>query len=327
MKNWIKIWNQSRLINPTFTFSNPMKKATGLNLGILCIFLGVFLGSFLGGCDPQPPPSSSDPSMRPIDDLYVLPQRPEQEEDAGLFGDMGIEEEGPILNSILPNRSPLEGGLTLRIIGARFQYPMLVDIGGQPCDELVIENANRMLCTLPARMEPETVSVSIAWETGGAQRVLEDALEYYQALELSSVSPQQGPTQGNTEVILTGKGFVDPTEVRFGQELVLVSQVISDTEIRVLSPPGPSSLVDVSVRNPNGSATLEDQFRWLAPLNLNQVEPAWGWLEGGQEVRLYGYGLLEESVVQFGFSYGRGKISGSRISCKASKQACGEKTR
>jgi hypothetical protein len=252
------------------------------------------------GCDPNPPSSTDRPEgEREEQDLYVFADRSDQnqdnQEDEGI-----IEEEGPVLNSILPNRTPLEGGSGLRIIGSGFRDSMWVDIGGQSCDRLVVENANRMICTLPARMSPESVDVSIRWEDEGRISTLEDILEYYQALELQSVSPQEGPTQGNTEVRLTGKGFVDTTEVRFGQELVLVSQVISETEMIVLTPPGPPSLVDVSVRNLNGNSTLSDQFRWTSPLNLNTIDPQWGWIDGGESIRLYGYGLLENSRVNFG---------------------------
>ena len=216
---------------------------------------------------------------------------------AGAGAEVG---EGPTLNSILPTRAPRAGGARVRIIGAGLREPLEVLIGGQPCVTLTVESESRAICEVPAWPVAEAVDVSARWLDGGGARTLPSALTYYDEVALTALSPSEGPASGNTEVRLTGAGFEDPTDVRFGSLPALSVQVVSPTELVALTPPGPPGLADVTARNANGAATLRGAFRWRSPMGVDRVDPAWAWSEGGEEVRLYGYGLLADTAVSVG---------------------------
>jgi len=211
--------------------------------------------------------------------------------------DMWVSEEGPTLNSILPTRVSRAGGSEIRVIGGDFREPMEVLIGGEPCEELRVESASRMICRVPAWPSAALVDVSVAWLGESSPRLLPEALTYYDELVLSALSPAEGPTQGNTEVTLTGEGFEEPTDVRFGGLPALDVEIVDSQTIIALSPPSEARLAEVTVQNANGSSRLDQAFRWRGPLGVERISPSWGWASGGERVDLLGYGLLEGSSV------------------------------
>jgi hypothetical protein len=84
---------------------------------------------------------------------------------------------------------------------------------------------------------------------------------------ISAIVPDWGPLAGGTEVTITGSGFSaggTPT-VTFGDNDGTDVNVVSDTELTVVTPNGPHAQVDVTVSNDNGS-TGGLMFRYLAAL-------------------------------------------------------------
>lgn len=79
---------------------------------------------------------------------------------------------------------------------------------------------------------------------------------------VSSVSPNSGPTSGGTNVVISGTGFTDATEVRFAGTFVPFT-VVNDQEITATSPPG-SGIADVIVGTSAGDsmATPQDWFTY-----------------------------------------------------------------
>lgn len=265
-----------------------------MTLRILLIMISTLITLF--ACDLEPR-SIDDRDVRfitPSNEAGVMVRPPNQDM---LVEDMWFTEEGPTLNSILPTRAPREGGVQIRIIGADFRDPMEVLIGGTPCLALSIESVSRMSCTVPAWPSVESVDVSIAWLDESSPRVLPEALTYYDEIRLTSLSPTEGPTQGNTEVTLTGEGFEEPTDVRFGGLPALSVELIDAQTIRATTPASTARLADVTVQNANGSSTLERAFRWKGPMGVDRIAPTWVWSTGGERVDLLGYGLIEDSRI------------------------------
>ena len=75
------------------------------------------------------------------------------------------------------------------------------------------------------------------------------------------LSPAAGPRDGGTHVHIVGSGFTLSTQVTFGDTPVRF-QVISDSTITVISPPGRGS-EPVRVANPDGrsASTLRFSYR------------------------------------------------------------------
>ena len=113
-----------------------------LKLKVLCALLGSIALHLLSGCDP------TQPSMENLGDATVISPPPQPQWDVGVTSDQEVELPGPFLNSILPTRAPISGGVTVRVIGADFRQPMYIRVGGLPCVTLTIETEARMTCVI-----------------------------------------------------------------------------------------------------------------------------------------------------------------------------------
>lgn len=72
---------------------------------------------------------------------------------------------------------------------------------------------------------------------------------------VSSVSPNQGPVTGGTQVTITGQGLGDATAVHFGSSSATSVVVVSATEIQAVAPAHLPGAVDVVVVTPQGLST------------------------------------------------------------------------
>jgi hypothetical protein len=128
---------------------------------------------------------------------------------------------------------------------------------------------------------------------------------------LSQISPDRGAAAGGTPVTLSGSGFLsgllsDPAEaatvtsVTFAGNPVLGVSVLTDGTIQVTSPPGLAGAADVTVTNPNGSATCSGCFTYQSTLEVTQVTPGRGPTSGGTSVVVTGIGFDAQTTVLFG---------------------------
>lgn len=79
---------------------------------------------------------------------------------------------------------------------------------------------------------------------------------------LLAIEPAEGPSEGGSLVVITGRDFGDDVIVRFGGERATDVQRVDAETLNVVTPPG-VGVVSVSVENPNRMvATLEDAFTY-----------------------------------------------------------------
>ncbi len=83
---------------------------------------------------------------------------------------------------------------------------------------------------------------------------------------VASVSPASGSTDGWTSVTLTGNHFTGATGVTFGGVAGAGLVVVSDTKITVRTPARAVGSVDVAVKTPLGSSTVQT-FTFVAPIS------------------------------------------------------------
>ena len=88
---------------------------------------------------------------------------------------------------------------------------------------------------------------------------------------VTAVEPSSGSSDGGTEVIITGTGFIGVTTLIFGSNPALSFAVNSETMITATAPAGSLETVDVVVTTPGGgSATSDaDRFTWLPNVLMN----------------------------------------------------------
>ncbi len=205
------------------------------------------------------------------------------------------------LNSIFPNRSTVDGGISVRLVGSEFVAGVQVMIGSEPCRAPEVLSPNHIRCIVPPVAESGRRDVSVVWPQDGVRETLEDAFSYFIPLEADRLQPATSPATGGILLTLTGRGLTEGTEVFFGAQRVRVESVDESGESALVRcPEGEPGTVDVTVRNLNGSAVIPNGFSWYEDLMLESIEPPWGPLAGGDIVRLVGIGLSANSRVYFG---------------------------
>jgi IPT/TIG domain len=113
---------------------------------------------------------------------------------------------------------------------------------------------------------------------------------------VSDITPNGGPGSGGTPVDVTGCGFAGATAVAFGASVATNINVVSDTELSVVSPAGVGT-VDVTVTGPAGTsgANPADRFTYLGVTGVN---PAGG--APGSPVTVTGSGFTAAQAIHFG---------------------------
>ncbi|MEM9281313.1 MAG: IPT/TIG domain-containing protein [Verrucomicrobiota bacterium] len=85
-----------------------------------------------------------------------------------------------------------------------------------------------------------------------------------------SVSPSQGPIDGNTLVTIRGANLADVVEVRFGGVPATSLEIITEGEIRLTTPPATAfGTVSVAVETGDETQTDPNGFNYAAPMGWN----------------------------------------------------------
>lgn len=124
-------------------------------------------------------------------------------------------------------------------------------------------------------------------------------------LEVASVDPAEGLTEGGQELTILGVGFEEGLQVRVGGELASEVTVEDSQTLRVITPPGQAGRVDLIVHQGERSARAKSGFSYYVegPPRLLAISPEYGSRAGARVVRLHGTGLrsgLGGSTVRFG---------------------------
>jgi hypothetical protein len=117
---------------------------------------------------------------------------------------------------------------------------------------------------------------------------------------VESVTPNSGPTQGGTEVTITGTKFTGATAVHFGAASAASFTVNNDGSITAMTPAGVGTVdVTVTQQNVTSQAAPADHFTYLPPA-VESVAPNAGPLAGGTEVTVTGLRFTGATAVHFG---------------------------
>jgi hypothetical protein len=119
---------------------------------------------------------------------------------------------------------------------------------------------------------------------------------------LDHIPDCRGPLTGGTEVTLTGTALGGTTAVAFGAHPAATFDVLSDTEVRAVSPPGSAGEARITVSTPGGTAHAEAGcFMYLAPPVITSISPAEGPSGGGVNITITGTNLTSAgTTVWFG---------------------------
>ena len=127
-------------------------------------------------------------------------------------------------------------------------------------------SATEMRVVAPAGADGTTVDITIVG-LGGTSAACAAGRYAYGPPLVSTVTPSIGPYSGSTAVTILGRGFTGlsgPSAVRFGSTNAVSYQVVSDTKITAVAPPGVAGEnVPVTVTNPAGTSPDTAYFLYM----------------------------------------------------------------
>jgi hypothetical protein len=170
--------------------------------------------------------------------------------------------------AVTPANGPEAGGTVVTIIGSGFTGADGVNFGDTPGTGFEVISDNEIRVTSPAGVGGVAISVVGANVNPNIPSPIGfnyDSNETPNELpNVISISPIIGSTAGGTEVLFTGSGFTDVEEVFFGANNAASFTVVSDTEIRAITPAGAEGVVDVRLSEGGVGTLLAKAFTYVA---------------------------------------------------------------
>ncbi len=200
------------------------------------------------------------------------------------------------VTAVSPAEGPTDGGTPVTITGTGFTGATAVEFGTTPATSVDVVSATQITAVSPEGTG--TVNVTVTGPGGTTTTSPADEFTY---MQVTGISPAGGPFTGGTPVTITGTGFTGATAVDFGTAAATNLDVVSATEITVVSPPG-TGTVDVTVTGPGGTTTIvpADEFSYLAAPAVAGISPAEGPTDGGTSVTITGTSFTDATKVDFG---------------------------
>jgi hypothetical protein len=117
---------------------------------------------------------------------------------------------------------------------------------------------------------------------------------------VTSIGTGSGIDIGGTSVNIFGTGFTNATEVDFDTTSTSFT-VVSDTQIKAISPAHADGTVDITVTTPDGTSavTPDDQFTFLREQTIRTISPTSGPVGGGGTMTITGAGFTGTFFVVF----------------------------
>jgi hypothetical protein len=177
--------------------------------------------------------------------------------------------ERPSLESIDPQRGGIAGGTDVVINGSGFLPGARVLLDGLPLepDGGVVVDGQTITGRVPPH-RPGPVTLTLASAIGESKLPL--AFLYADPPTIAAIDPEEGDAAGGTPVRIIGEGFDGSTQVLFGDTLAQArplgaAQMISDSEIRGIAPPGSGRTSVWVFDSETGWDQLVDGFGWSGP--------------------------------------------------------------
>ncbi|WP_323986536.1 IPT/TIG domain-containing protein [Microbacterium plantarum] len=201
------------------------------------------------------------------------------------------------IDDVTPGSGPEAGGNTVVITGDCFTGATGVTFGGIPATSFTVDGPTQITAVVPAGTAGAVDVVVVGTGDCGTAEI-PDGYEYVAPPVVTDLEPASGPETGGTVVTIDGEGFTGTTGVSFGETAGTDLEVVSDTEIRVTTPPGAPGTVPVVISHPGGDVVAGD-FEYLDVPAVTSIDPATGPEDGGTVVTIIGEGLLGATAVTF----------------------------
>lgn len=168
-----------------------------------------------------------------------------------------------VVTGFSPKVGPLSGGNEALIDGQGFTRDVQVLFGARASPVITLASATQLKVTVPRGATADLVDLRVYNKNGASTQ--RRSYRYVGAPRVAAVTPLTGPLTGGTTVTLTGSGFTDATEVKFGGVAGTELLVRSDRELTVVAPPATAAgAVSVTITTPHGHQSVRDGFTYFA---------------------------------------------------------------
>ncbi|TPW09810.1 MAG: FG-GAP repeat protein, partial [Acidimicrobiaceae bacterium] len=185
----------------------------------------------------------------------------------------------PTISSIVPNNGPVAGGQVIVITSPGVSGTVTVQLGSVtvPTQNVTV-GAGTITVLTPPGAASGPVDVTVDTSVQGTT-VVPNGYTYNPGATITAVTPNNGPVDAATPIVITGTGFLSPSTVTIGGLAAGVTTVVSPTQITATAQPftlvGAQDVVVTS--NLAGVATLPDGFTYTPVFaNSTQATPAGG---------------------------------------------------
>ncbi|WNY25816.1 choice-of-anchor D domain-containing protein [Methanolapillus millepedarum] len=171
----------------------------------------------------------------------------------------------PYITGITPSSGNKLQETAVTITGGNFETPVSVMFGSEPATNVQLVNSTSITCVTPLSNEDSALVKVTCNGKESNEFVFTYSNPEVHLPTITSVSPSSGPVTGGTLVTITGTNLGD-VSVMFNNTPVsgTIMQNGDFMEIHVVTPAHSAGFVDVSVTNPDGTATLTDGFEYEA---------------------------------------------------------------
>ncbi|HTY96122.1 MAG TPA: IPT/TIG domain-containing protein, partial [Solirubrobacteraceae bacterium] len=150
---------------------------------------------------------------------------------------------GPIVNKVTPKKASPAGGNTVKINGDFFEEVTAVDFGFAEAEIVKVEagNVNKegFIEVIAPPGAAGTVDITVFTAHNGSSEITSKDHYQYGKSFITSLTPNEGPAAGGTEVTVEGAGFelAHGTEFVFGKVKATSVECTSSTSCVVIAPP------------------------------------------------------------------------------------------
>lgn len=213
----------------------------------------------------------------------------------GGFTFVGDETDITELLAVTPNAGPVGQTVSLVAHGLVDAADTVVRFGQTSA---TVQSVTPPIAVVIAPEGAGTVAVTV--ETTFGTSTLPAAFSYQAAPTIATVGPSSGSVIGGDTMTITGTHFAGDTDVYVG---ALPAQVIeqSDTQLKVITPPGSPGLADVRVIRDGLAGIRKDAFEYTTDggPELYAIWPNYGAIAGNTLVHVYGAGFTDQTTVKF----------------------------
>lgn len=209
------------------------------------------------------------------------------------------------LRGVSPSSGDVAGGTPFRLTGGGFVDGTRIYFGGLSAIDVEVTSSTVMTGVTPQGVLGFT-DVEVAIPSGISETLI-DGYEYVSEIEVFGLSPSTGSVAGGSVVLIRGRGFVEPMEVRFADLDVLSASILDSATIRVVTPPHDPGYVDVTVSRFDDVVVSPERFLYYDPSSVE-----WGgW--GGEVVGSVNVTVLSNTGIPLPEAYVQLNVRGESL--------------